>query len=517
MGPERQSLPNPTVEALPQVSPNRWRSPKTIWGFSVLTGVALAASLFGVARASSGKETGKFGAEISATGSARNLDSDIIGPQDQMVCAFPKDVATCDVEATRKIGEGMQGYAGDAQNGEDGLSFRLATKGGKISVTSIQLNATSQELIEKAEISVQNPTGQNNMQDFMENETHRLVGEDPKLESPQIHYAVLITGVPSLGSDRGHGVSCGAGTLWAGMDTINRNPRTGGNRNVVVRYLTNNCNKGPFKSFTSGAVGMVSLTINNEGFLQPCHEGFTARGRSTKPGDVLKPDSNTFWWQSHIGKEYLYSKESCRGLDVNPRMAWKVNASTTRGKGAIKYFSGGQEIKLDPGERAQAGKTIKALYQAIKGEKFNGWSGDCSEQGKPECEFLVDELIDIQANVTPATTTRPRPKVKFELVADAGKNGKFKLGRMVGSTMLYSTAKNHIEYSTTKRGERVTLKIVPNKGYRLYGYAGCEFGVPSRTNICGKVMNNKNPAPYQNRKYDYARVSFTKIVPKPEK
>ncbi len=420
-----------------------------------------------------------------AQASKEKATSDIVGPQIQLVCAYPKDVPSCDVERVRRAGEGMYAYTSNPQHGEPGLSPRLAMKDGRISVISTQLDATTSEVVSRALISESDPNADGNFQDYLQDQVHNKVGDEPSVD-----YATFIYGTPNLGKN---GEACGPARIWNGMNV--KHPKTNVNRNVMAIYLTNKCDVGDingnsYRGFRAPDVLMLAALIHNEPFLSNCHEGFTGNGYSSITNDLL--NLSMVWFQAKIGN-YLTSAPNCPGLDINPRMDWLLRASTD-GRGLIKYYKDGSEIKPDLGNRLQAGNKIEARYVPTANEKFVSWAGDCEgafPEGTLPCEFLVDEVIDLRAKTEPNTTAPkpiPQPKKTYELKVSAEGPMRVKfLGKL----------RKFVDYTFKRSGSLVRLDFVlDNNNSAIKNIIGCDneqLDKPSakKTGVCYEVIDHK--------------------------
>ncbi len=379
--------------------------------YGLVGSLAVTSTFAGIAKASSGKESS-------------NPYSDLSGPQIQLVCAYPKDAPNCDMFHVEQIGEQMQAYLGDPTHGASGFSARLAMKDGKISVIPVQLDASSVEVVQMAADSRGNPNASDNLLDYTRNQIHTKTSSDPQTE-----YATFVTNTAGLEQI----VSCDPGGNWNGMNTP-------GNRNVMVSYLDSFCTDPSYSylsyaSLKAPAIFNLAELFHNDGYLNPCNQGFMTGGWSSQDKNLLDGSSKFLqdWWQTNIGNwmKSTPGTPGCAGADVDPRMDWQINTSTN-GRGQFAYWlkdaSGNlMPIKPDPGNRLEAGQLnvnlgryvpieYEARYLPVKGEKLLGYIGSCTGQ---ICDFESDQPISIEARVK--TTSQFSLGIKARGVKISGK------------------------------------------------------------------------------------------------
>lgn len=464
--------------------------------------------------------------DLTESKKVSGVDSDLTGPQIQVVCASPSNAAP-NIDRCKQAASGMQAYMVNPEHGAEGLTLRLAIKGNAYSVIPVQLEASTTEITNMASTSERDPNAPGNLQDYMVNQIHKKVSNDPS-----VHYAVFLTGIPNQGRN---GDACGPARVWNGMNV----PLNGVNRNVMTTYITDKCDLGtsstnsPYHGFKLPEFFALQKIVQNEGFLNRCHPGFAGNGFSNIPNDLA--NLNTIWWQSKIDKGWLISQPNCPGLDLNPRMAWIVRASHD-GKGQIKYYSSGKEIDLEPGNRLRAGMTVEARYDPATGERLAGWNGDCSGS---KCEFLVDEMIQINADAelritTTTTTTTPKPKNEMRLlvIAKGPMFGRIALGTLKKGKLQFEGGTRKID-ETLKKGQLVAIETYVTKerlpNGRTTGVmqsSGCEENylptkrlVPvkyrSDESLCWKLLDGKSPGNTSTTtKVERATITFGTFPPK---
>jgi len=397
--------------------------------------------------------------------SAGSIESDLTGPQIQLVCAYPKDVATCDIEGVRKIGEDMQDWVGNPQKGAEGYSFRLAMAGGNISVVPVQLDGLTSDINRRASITSANANAPDNLHGYLGGQLrNKIIPYNLTTE-----YITVLTNTPGLDQNA---TGCGSGQTW-------NNINIPGGSNFFGIYLTPDCNQG-----YSLALYAAQGFFHNEGYLYPCQDGFIEsrsdqRGYSSERNNILNYDISNSWAIVSMGS-WLRSKPGCPGADVNPRMDWLLNVSKN-GAGLIKYYSNSQEIQPDPGSRLQAGSTVEAKYIPAKGETFTGWSGDCTGT---TCEFLVDEVIDIRANVK---SPLPPPKEKFKLTVK--RSGLAKAANLAIKDGLGGIACPTDCAEMLPTGTKEKLVARTRKGFEAY-WKKC--GGKAVKNVCTLVIGNRD-------------------------
>lgn len=449
-----------------------------------------------------------FAGSAGSKSSEKKASSEIIGPQVYLVCAYPSDAETCDVNAVKKIGEDMQAWLGNPQKGAAGWSVRLSPN-----MPIVRFDADSSTIVSKAQISYKsNPNAPGNLQDYLKEQVQSKITPN----DPNSQYLTVLTNVAGL---NGKKVGCNPARIWNGMNTP-------GNRNVLGWYSISDCNRENYP-----AISLLADFFHNERFLEPCHFAFIGsprddRGFSDEVNNLLNPNITNSWKNVKVGT-WGKSTPTCVGADVNPRTAWLVNASTS-GKGLIEYYTNGSPIELDPGNRLQAGNKVEARYKRTANEEFEGWSGDC--QGTSPCEFLVDEVIDLQANVrTQTTTTQTTPKNEVLLRARAigHPSGRISLGTFNKKGKLnFRNGTRAIKY-IGKKGEIVAIKEYTTKPRTIDGK---ELGVKAETgceqprnipkiyrklaNICWKLLDQKNPG--NNKRVEEAIIKYA-AFPKPIK
>ena len=323
--------------------------------------------------------------------SAGSIESDLTGSQVLIVCASPKNVV-CEVDRARQAGEGMLALLNHPEHGAPGFSMRISMKNGQMIIIPVQLDNNISEIAEMARISEENASTPGNLMNYIEDQVHTKIGNDPFAV-----YATFLSGTPPLGKE---GYACSPAAHWNGIAA---------GRNVLVQYLTSTCDPGnPYHGFRAPHARMLSQIMHNDGFLERGTPGFIDSngddiGYSNEPFSLLGYDINSDWFYRRLTPSIFEPGRSGGTLNLaeESRWAWQANI-TTNGQRSIGLFSENSDgvkkaVELDPGNRLPAGSTIEARYSPAAGEKFKGWNGAC--KGIGPCEFIVNQVINLQAVV----------------------------------------------------------------------------------------------------------------------
>lgn len=449
-----------------------------------------------------GVKTMSFQAETLAVASTFASDDEKV----QLLCLYPQDVPECDVAAVKRAGQGMNKFAGHKDHGAEGFGIRFNTNSSDpndLSVISVQLGAAAASIIERGKLPA---ASSDSMLNFIENQVYEKVEKNPLTA-----YMAVLTGVPPFG--RAGGIDCVPGLYWGGV----RNGR------ISTGYSNSYCDnpdRESYKGFRMFDIRAAQALVRNEGFLWQTNCGYrddgiitspaNMFGLSNKPNDLLAPNLDDGNWNTVIGRAYLQregnnTNPDCPYLAENPRWNWLVNAKTN-GAGLVEFYQkqpdgAFTQIALDPGNRLQAGKTVRARYEPKGKEVFDGWRGDCTG---PTCEFVVDEVIDIEANVKkeapapplPTPEPKPAPKAKepapeYRLIAKTvgPDHGGFRLGKLVnGEVVITGKLRERIDWTAKRRGQ-VLVELVADPGYYAKKISGEEHkGDPRKSKLPADVV-----------------------------
>ena len=407
--------------------------------------------------------------------SAGSVESDLTGPQVQLVCVYPKDVPSCEIDRVLEAGEGMQAFLRHPDHGTPGFSMRISMVDGKMTVKPVQLDKNTSEVVDMTRNIRDDGIARHNLITYFEDQIYAKAGDDPFTV-----YASFLSGTSPLGKE---GYACTLATHWNGIAA---------GRRVLVEALTSTCDPGnPYHGFRAPHQMMLADIAHNDGYVpreyapEFIDSPEDQLGYSRAPRNFLNPVYifGGSWWETNLGNTFFRPGDSGggRNLAEEPRFAWQVNAADN-GRGEIKLFSdpdGDGEltpIKLDPGNRLPAGTLAEARFMPVPGERLKSWSGD--GEGTTVRKFTVNEVINLQANVEqlPQAST-------YEVTVEAKGFSAIGLG------------KKCIEFCKVNKKQGSTFEIraedLPKKPVmKILGWLGCDK-VINRKNI-GKVCQVKN-------------------------